>query len=77
MIEINIVPYVPPKKTLEQTEEEEKFFRSIRHYCFACKAVTTFIRCYSCGKRFCLNHAEEEQDSYEEGGRTYPICYHC
>ncbi len=76
MIQWKAIEYKEP--TEQEVADEEKYWRSIRHYCFYCKAVTTFFRCYNCLKRFCSNHAYEEQDgTWETGFYTYLICYHC
>ena len=53
-----------------------RFTADIEHYCFFCKKVTVFRRCMDCDKRFCLNHCDEETLSYEEGGGSFPLCYH-
>lgn len=62
-----------PKEELE----EKKYWETHKYYCPSCKKATMFARCGNCGKRFCLNHCDEETESYEEGGRTSPLCYHC
>lgn len=64
--------------TPKELEAKEHYWQNLRHYCFTCKKVTTFVRCDNCGKRFCLEHAERETDgSGEVGYYTYPVCYHC
>jgi len=64
--------------TQEEIEADERHWRNIKHYCPHCKKMTTFIHCYVCGKRFCLEHAYEETESIDgHPYNTYPICYHC
>jgi hypothetical protein len=77
MNKLNFVEIEYKEPTNKEIAEEEKYWKTISHFCFYCKSVTKFSRCGNCGKRFCLGHCYEEQDSYEEGGRIYPICYHC
>ncbi len=67
---------IDEKLTPKEEEAEKRFWSSIHHYCFFCKKVTTFVRCGNCLKRFCLSHADEESRSWEEGGGSYPLCYH-
>ncbi len=74
-MKIEIVKYEPPQVPDEL--EMEKHYGNKKYYCPSCKKSTTFARCLDCGKRFCLSHCEREQNSWEEGGGVYHLCYHC
>jgi len=61
-----------------EPDEGEKWHLPAQKYCFSCRKVTTFVRCFVCGKRFCLGHAYEETESVDGHPiATYPLCYHC
>ena len=53
---------------------------SVNRYCFVCKTVTKFIDCGNCGRLFCPNHVEWEEDYDEWNMRIigpYPIHRAC
>ena len=52
------------------TSDKGTEYRNIKRYCFFCKKVTFFGWCGNCGRRFCLNHAETEEDGNWESGYT-------
>ena len=50
-----------------------------KHYCPHCKKTTRFMYCNNCGKYFCTEHAEWDEewcDGHKLAG-PYAICYHC
>mgnify|MGYP001565502132 CR=1 FL=1 len=66
------------KMILIDLGDEGNLFKNIKHYCFYCKKVTNFGWCPNCGGRFCLGHADSEEDGdWESGYHTYLTHHNC
>ena len=77
-MKIEFIEYKPHEPTPQEIEEEERYWKNIRHYCPKCKKATMFYRCANCGKRFCAEHCLWENDgTWEYPSPSYPMCYHC